>query len=160
MINSKTKTFGFFFSFAFSLAIISFMFIPIPRTPIGTRIIFDSLLLIPLSIVGSKLWRDAKKIQIDTRLMTIQFEHLFTNKKKEYNLNNLDGYYEVFQPAKGGSYRVLYLSKDGIFVEAISSFIYSNMTELEEGLKPVKFLGRKEFDYIDSIKILFKQKIL
>jgi len=52
------------------------------------------------------------------------------------------------------------LVKNEKFVQKISSFIYSNIDEIEIGLKDLKYLGRKEDTYIQRYKILFGRKVL
>jgi hypothetical protein len=161
MIKSKTKTFGFWLCVSF-IAFIVFQTVYLFSKPSSNQekisILLFCLIITPL--FGSKLWKDSKTISINIIEKTISFKNIFTRKTKTYNFSELDGYFEVFQPSRGKSYRVLYISKNGIFVEIISSFTYSNLIEIEKGLNQLKFLGHKEFDYIDSLKILFKQKIV
>lgn len=54
----------------------------------------------------------------------------------------------------------IYLVKNGIFVKKISSFIYSNFSEIEEGLVSLKNRGEIKYSYWNSFKIFIGQRIL
>jgi hypothetical protein len=107
-----------------------------------------------------QLLRDCKLIIVDTTEKSITFTNFLTRKKATYNFNDLDGFVDLYQPAKGGSYKVLYLVQNEKFVEKISTFIYSNFTEIENNIKELEYLGQRDYSYLKSIKIMFNYKVL
>jgi hypothetical protein len=63
-----------------------------------------------------------------------------------YGFAEIDGYMgKIKKPARGRPYRVLNLIQNGKTIEKISGFIYSNIDQIENGLKDLK--------YIDGINI-------
>ncbi len=161
MIKSKTNTFGFWFSivmtlFSICIGVSQFFQESGNQSKIIVLIVGVFLTL----LFGSQLWRNSKHILIDTIRKTIIFTNFFTKQKTVYSFSDIEGYVDLYQPARGGSYRVLYLVKGGKFVEIVSTFIYSNVYEIEKALQPIKYLGLKDFSYLNSIRILLKLKVL
>ena len=111
-------------------------------------------------IFGSQLWRDAKIILINTLDNTICFTNLFTRQRTINSFVYFDGYIDMYQSAKGGTYRVIYLVKDRKYIKKISGFYYSNLDELESYLAPLKYMGRQNFNLIKSLKVLLKIPVL
>jgi hypothetical protein len=109
---------------------------------------------------GSMLWREAKIILIDCINKTITFTNLFTRVKTINSFDDFDGYIDCYQSAKGGSYRVIYLVKDKKFVKKISSFYYSNLDEIQNGIAPMKYFGQQDFGLFKSIRVLFGLPVL
>jgi len=160
MTNSKTFTFGFWLCVLLTLFSIGLGLSPFFQDSTEReKNIVPFIGLFFLLISGSQLWRDAKRISINPYEKTITFIHLFTRKVTIYNFENLEGYVDLYQPSKGGSYRVLYLVKGNKYIEKISTFIYSNVDEMESEIKEIKYLGLQQFSYIKSIKILFRQDV-
>lgn len=111
-------------------------------------------------LFGSQIWRDGNFITIDTFSKTITFANFFTKRKQTYEFNSFDGFIDMYQRSKGGSYRVVYLVRNKKYIKKISSFIYSNLDELQDSLTPIEYLGRQEYNIIKSIKVLFHREIL
>ena len=115
---------------------------------------------IGIVLFGSQLWRDANIISIDTFGKTITFQNLFTKKKRLYDFNYFDGFIDMNQRSKSGTYRVVYLVRENRYIEKISSFYYSNLDDLQAALTPMKYLGFKKFSILKSIKVLFNGQVL
>lgn len=161
MIKSRTNTFGFWFSIVMTLYSIGLGLSQFfQESNEKLRIIAPIAGAVLTLILGSQLWRDSKYILIDTTDKTITFINFFTRQKKIFYFADIDGYVDLYQPTSSRSYRVLYLVKDGKFVEKVSTFIYSNVAEMEEALKPIKYLGLKDFSYLKSIRILLNLNVL
>ena len=111
-------------------------------------------------LFGSQIWRDANIITIDTLSKTITFSNFFTKKQRTFEFNSFDGFIDMVQSSKSGTYRVIYLVQDSRYVEKISSFYYSNLEELQNALTPTKYLGRQKYNIFKSIKVLFNKRIL
>ena len=129
--------------------------------PTDKALIFQLILTVLATLLfGSQIWRDGKFITIDTFSKTITFSNFFTRRKKTYEFKSFDGFIDMYQRSNGGSYRVVYLVKDKKYIEKISSFIYSNLDELQDGLTPIEYLGRQDYNISKSIKVLFHKEIL
>ena len=103
----------------------------------------------------------AKLIEIDKIKHGISVFNYITRKIKTYDFNDFDCYVDIIEiPHRGKPFRVIYLVKNGVFIQKISSYIYSNIDELEQGLIGLKYNGRLKHSYIDKLKILFGKKIL
>jgi hypothetical protein len=161
MTKSRTKTFGFWI-----LILATLFSIGIPIAPFFQEsndkikvaaLAFGSFLIL---FFGSQIWRDSKHILINSIDETITFTNLLTRQKTIYYFKEIEGYIDMYQSSRSGSYRVLYLVQDNKFVQKISTFIYSNVGEMEGALKPIKYLGQKDFSFLRSIKILLKLNVL
>jgi hypothetical protein len=160
MIKSKIKTLGFWITpmfMVFFIGIFIFIFFSDPLEK--DRGICSGVIITLLSLNIFQLWVTLKSIKINTIDRTIIFSHLFTGRITTYNFSDIDGYVDVIeQPAQGRPFRILYLVKEERFVQKISGFIYSNLNEIEDGLKATKYLGRKEYSYRKDLKALFGKK--
>lgn len=90
-----------------------------------------------------------ERIVIDATNKTISFKNLFLPITKTYSFSDLDGFFE-----KNTSheqlyifYRTICLVQNERVVKKIDSFFYSNFEELKSGLKALKYLGFKKFDF-------------
>lgn len=101
-------------------------------------------------------------ITIDTNQNIIAFTNYFTKKTKIYSFNDFDGYVQtvVINSKTGVEDKALYLLKDKKVNKKIVGSYYSNIEELEEGLKSLAYFGFERFGIVKSLKILFKQPIL
>ena|ERR1043165_1917733 len=174
MIQSRHNTFGLWF-----LAIVGLFFLIIVISCL-TQYYFN-IIIIKIDIKNSKdlfwqillaftglliiicfLWTNAKIITIDHYNKRIAFKNLFIRTTKIYSFDELDGYidtivrhYRSFTP-----YKTLALIKDKRVVRKIDSFYYSNVHEMQNGLKELKYLGFIKFNFIKSIKAMFNYQIL
>ena len=172
MTNSQFKTFGFwlmlimtlFMTFllvsAFSQTFLDFQIIKMHMPTTKAKIFQFVLPTIGLLLFGSQLWRDANIISIDTFAKTITFQNLFTRKSRLYDFTHFDGFIDMNQSSKSGTYRVVYLVKEKRYVEKISSFYYANLNDLQAALTPIKYLGYKRYSIFKSIKVLFNGQVL
>jgi len=162
IIKSGVKTFGFWLSVVSVIGgVIVCFYIPFNhnQTPIQGKIFLYFVLLLLIGIYGKLLW-DCNKLLINTDSKTITFKNRLTNKEITFPFGYFDGYIVSYQPTKIGSAKNIYLIKNKIFIKRICSFTYSNMSELENSLIPIKNLGSFQFSYWKSIKILFKKSVI
>ena len=145
---------------AFSQTFLDFQIIKMHMPTTKAKIFQFVLPTIGMLLFGSQLWRDANVILIDSFTKTITFQNLFTRKSRLYDFNYFDGFIDMNQSSKSGTYRVVYLVKEKKYIEKISSFYYSNLDDLQNGLTPIKYLGFKRYSIFKSIKILFGGQVL
>lgn len=128
------------------------------------RDVIVSLIIILGFILFAALWliKSATIITIDTSLNTITFTNLFTKNAKTYFLKNFDGYIHTIDvnSKTRTQYKVLFLLKDKIIVRKISGSFYSNIEELQDGLKSLNDLGFEKFGITKKLKMFFKQPVL
>jgi len=101
-------------------------------------------------------------ITVDTNQNTIAFTNFFTKKTKIYSFNDFDGYVQTtgFNSKTQTEYKVLCLLKDKVVRNKISASYYSNIEELQEGLKSLAYLGFQRFGVAKKLKIFFKRPVL
>ena len=128
------------------------------------RDVIIGLVIISGFLLYISVWlkKNATIITIDTEKNTISFENIFTKNTKTYFFSDFDGYIETVEKNRKThvQYKVLYLVKDKITNRKIPGFLYSNIEELQEGLKSLNYLGFKSFGIVKQLKILFRQPIL
>ena len=107
----------------------------------------------------SQIWRDAKLITIDTDLKTISFRNRFSGITHQYNFDYFQGYVACYQSSKMGRKRALYLINDRKYIRKISAFYYSNLGDLENSLRPMKYYGQQDFSILKSLRILLGMRI-
>jgi hypothetical protein len=126
----------------------------------NAQVIID---LIACLIFGVFLSSRASSIEInsDSVIKTISFKNLFTRRIKIYPFQDFDGYITTkLWHKQGYENKTLCLIKDGRVVRKIDNFLYSNVDELQEGLKDMQYLGFKSMGIVNSWKVLFNQRIL
>lgn len=112
------------------------------------------LLIISQFISTSKLY------VIDSIKKTIEVTNLITRKRYNFNFNEIDGYIDIIErQARGNPYRVIYLVQNGVIIERISAFIYSNIDEMENEFKNLEYLGRRKFSYFKNYKYSVGKKL-
>lgn len=101
-------------------------------------------------------------IEINTDGRTITFTNYFTQQTKTYSFYDFDGYLQTVDvnSKTRSEYKVLCLMKDKVIVRKLSASYYSNIEELEKGLKPINYLGFETFGMGKKLKILCKQPVL
>jgi hypothetical protein len=120
-----------------------------------------SIPLISFLFFTTLLWRDAKQIKIDLHTQSISFTNLITRQTKTLLVSEFDGYVETLQKdAYRQDYLVIYLVRNKKFILKLSSFYYSNVAEMVTGLNGIKYLGKKSYGIIQSIKVLFNLPVL
>jgi hypothetical protein len=160
-IKSNIRTFGFWYSilggvFGIGMFISFCFYIQMDFLPKLFSFVVIAILLIT---VGKILW-DGNIINIDTDLKTITFKNRFTLISKRYNITYFDGYVFTYEPMKFKYPKNIYLVKNGVFLKKISSFIYSNHSEIEKGLFPLKNLGEVKYTHWNSFKIFIGRPII
>jgi hypothetical protein len=175
MIKSRHNTLGFwlfaggimFFSFLAVCAITQYYFnLTIVKVDVHSHRAFNAQLiafLIACLIFGTFLSFRASSIEINSQgiLKTIAFKNLFTRKTKVFPFQQFDGYITTkLWHRQFNENKTLCLIKQGRIVKKIDNFIYSNIDELQEGLKHMPYLGFKEMGIVNSWKVLFDQPIL
>ena len=113
-------------------------------------------ILIFLAFVQVKI--NCKIIFIDLTCGTISFKNYFTRQRTIYQMDYFDGYLDTLKNSPKGDFRILYLVKNNKPTHKISGRTYSNINEIETGLKVLKYYGFKEFSMIDYIKIFFQSQ--
>jgi len=107
-----------------------------------TVMIIWSLVLLVIGLVQVAF---LKIIEIDMNDGVISVTNFSTRKKRILDLTEVDAYEVVIKtPARGKSYRELRLLKNDKTILKISGQYYSNINELESGLKGIKYLGETE----------------
>lgn len=128
------------------------------------RDVIVSLIIIPGFILFASLWlkKSATIIAVNTDQNTITFTNFFAKNVKTYFLSNFDGYIHTIDinSKTRTQYKVLFLLKDKIIVRKISGAFYSNIEELQEGLKSLNNLGFEKFGITKKLKMFFKQPVL
>lgn len=162
MIKSNLNTYGFWVSPIFLVSInCFFIFVFLYNSQnnedlkvLSIFIIVSLLLTLPQIISTSKLY------VIDSIEKTIVVTHLITRKSYKYNFNEIDGYIDIIErQARGNPYRVIYLVQNGVIIERISAFIYSNIDEMENEFKNLEYLGRRKFSYFKNYKYSVGKKL-
>jgi hypothetical protein len=144
MIKSKTKTIGFWMTPVMTVFFVGLSILTL-KLPEKERLIPQILVLVFLTLSISQLWVSTKLITINTVEQTITFTNFFLQRKLVLDFKDLDGYVDFIEkPARGRPFRVIYLVRNESYVHKISSFIYSNLDEMEAGLKGIQYLGTKE----------------
>jgi hypothetical protein len=103
---------------------------------------------------------NCKIILIDVADKTIAFKNYFTRQSKIYQINYFDGYLDTLKKSPKGDFRILYLVKNNKPTHKISGRTYSNIDEIETGLKELKYYGYKKLSLISFIKIFFHRQTL
>jgi len=138
-------------------------FINIQRGEIRRDVII-SLIIIFGFIIFASLWLKtlATIITINTDQNIITFTNFFTKRSKTYSFSNFDGYIQTveFNSKTRTQHKVLCLLKNKVIIRKISGSFYSNIDELQEGLKPLNDFGFEKFGMAKKLKIFFKQPVL
>lgn len=123
-------------------------------------LIFSGVLFVIFSTLFYGLLKDTKKIR--NKRNTISYVNWLTQHVESYNIDELEGYVEQYQPSSVGSYATIFLVKDGRLFGKTSSFYYSNYSKLKSALERsnLKYLGNKPFGPITNFKILFGMKVM
>ncbi len=160
MIKGKINTFGFWLYpimivFYFGL----FIFMLLINESQKDFIISSIFCFFWIAISFPIFWKN-KLITIDTSNSKIIFTQVITRQNEIYNFNEIEGYVDVIKkPSRGKSFRVLYLMQNKKIIKKISAFTFSNLDELESGLKPIKYFGRINDSYSLRFKTLFRKDI-
>jgi hypothetical protein len=97
---------------------------------------------------------------VSNDLKTISFKNLFSRRKRTYNFTELDGFIRTrLWHRQFSENKTLLLIKGGKVVKKIDNFFYSNVDELEKGLKDLPYLGFKPMGFVNSWRVLFGQQI-
>lgn len=119
---------------------------------------------IALLVFGTFLSSRASAIEIrfdNNFLKTISFKNVLTRQVKTYYFEEFDGYITTrLWHKQFNENKTLCLIKEGRVVKKIDNFIYSNVDELQQGLKDMKYLGFKSMGIVNSWKVLFNQPII
>ncbi len=138
-------------------------FINIQRGEIHRDVIITLVILFGFLLFAS-LWlkTSATIIAINTDQNTITFTSYFTKNTKTYSFNDFDGYIQTvdFNSKTRTQYKILCLLQDKVIIRKISGSFYSNIEELQEGLKLLNDLGFEKFGIAKKLKIFFKQPVL
>jgi hypothetical protein len=160
ILKSKNKTLGFWYAllgFTFGLCmLVGFSFTNMALPP---RLFLFLVMFTLLGTTGKILW-DCNIIVIDTDLHIITFKNIFTRISKKYSLDYFDSYIYTYEPMKFKNPKNIYLVKNGIFIKKISSFVYSNHSEIVKALAPIKSLGEVKYSHCNSFKIFIGRPIL
>ncbi len=114
-----------------------------------------------LVYMGLWLKRSATTITIDPVQKTIGFTNIFIKKTEVSLLGDLDGYIEtVVTSGSHTEYKAYYILKDKKVNRKILGYYYSNMDELQEGLKPLAYLGFQKLGLEKRLNILFNRPIV
>jgi hypothetical protein len=175
MIKSRHKTFGFwllagmmlFLTFLAICSVTQFYFhFTIMKIAVHSQRNFNAQVIIDAIgclFFGSMLSSRASFIEIhsDSILKTISFKNLLTRRTKIFSFQDFDGYITTkLWHKQWNENKTLCLIKDGRVVRKIDNFFYSNVDELQEGLKDMPYLGFKNMGIVNSWKVLFNQPIV
>jgi hypothetical protein len=94
-------------------------------------------------------------------LKYILFKNIFSRRTRTYNFKELDGFIRTrLWHKQFSTNKTLCLIKGGKVVKIIDNFFYSNVDELETGLKHLPYLGFKPMGFVNSWRVLFGQQII
>jgi hypothetical protein len=97
----------------------------------------------------------------DKDLRTISFKNIFSRQTRTYNFGDLDGFIRTkLWHRQYSENKTLFLIKGGKVVKKIDNFFYSNVDELEKGLKDLPYLGYIPIGFVNSLRVLFDQAII
>jgi hypothetical protein len=176
MVKSKHNTFGFWFHVGI-IALYIFLTIccitqyyyhfTIMKIHIPNQRSFNGWMIInaiACLIFGAILYSRACLIEINSDssfLKTITFKNLFSRQTKTYSFEEFDGYISTrLWHKQFNENKTLCLIKEGRVFRKIDNFFYSNVDELQQGLKEMKYLGFKRMGFRNSWKVLFNQPII
>jgi hypothetical protein len=176
MLHSQHKAFGFWL---YTLSILLFLFLAICcisqfyfnfkiiKIDIPNQRSFNAWMVInciACIIFGSLLSFRASLVTINFEnkdLRTISFENIFSRQTKTYNFSELDGFIRTkLWHRQYSENKTLFLIKGGKVVKKIDNFFYSNVDELEKGLKDLPYLGFIPMGFVNSMRVLFDQPII
>lgn len=140
MIKSKINTFGYWITPILILFISGIIMLPfIFKASDMEQNIILIVGTVFLILSFSQLIMTSKSIEINTTDKIIKINHLIFRQTKLYLFDEIDGYQgKIENPARGKTFRVLYLIQNGKNIEKISGCIYSNIDQIENGLKDLK----------------------
>jgi len=135
-------------------------FIGIEYVPIKKLTQLQSILLLCfypgiIFLAFAQVKINCKMIFIILADKTIAFKNYFTRQTTTYQFHDFEGYIDTVKKSPKGDFRILYLVKNNKLTHKISGRIYSNIEEIETGLKELKYFGFKELTLIRYIKIFF-----
>ncbi len=160
IIKSRVNTFGFWVSTISTIGgLCVICFINNFDFPTSGKTVLLAMSLLIVILYGKILW-NANKLIVDTELKTIKFKNRFTQISSSFLFDSFDGYFIYNEPSKTGQIKNLFLIKNKKIIKKISSFIYSNHSEIEKSLFPIKPLGVIEFSYWKSFKIFLRLQII
>lgn len=129
--------------------------------PINQKgLILCGALFVIFSTLFYGLLKDTKKIKIERN--SISYINWLTQRVETYNIDELQGYVEQYQPSSWGSYATIFLVKDGRLVGKTSSFYYSNYGKLKSALERsnLKYLGKLPFGLVTNFRILAGMRVM
>lgn len=176
MIKSKHNIFGFwllagaiaFFVFLTICCITQYYYhFTIIKIHIPNQRSFNGFMVIhgiACFVFGAILSTRASIIQIqydNSFSKSVSFTNIFTGQTKTYFFEQFDGYITTkLWHKQFNENKTLCLIKEGRVVRKIDNFFYSNVDQLQEGLKDMQYLGFKNMGFVNSWKVLFNQPIL
>jgi hypothetical protein len=113
-----------------------------------------------ISIAFAQVKINSNIIYIDILNKTIFFRNYFTRQKKIYSFSEFEGYIDTFMKSPRGDFRVFYLVRESKPSNKMSGRFYSNIEEIEQALKHMKYLGFHKFSLKWSLRIFFHKKVL
>ena len=125
-------------------------------------LLFVGLFILILFYVCRALILAAMIVNIDSDALTISFRNILTRQYRIYLFKDFDGYIDTlaFNYKTADEYKVIYFVKDKKVEKILTGFYYSNMEELQEAIKPIKYLGfQKNFSALARKTFLNKNII-
>ena len=97
-------------------------------------------------------------LYIDTENGKIIFKNM-VGVKKIFSLNSLQGYIDTNTKSGFGSFHTFYLIKNNRVIKRIPCSLYSNVDEIQNGLKSIQYLGFRKRTLFFSLQVFFKTNI-
>ena len=127
-----------YITFTLILHFIGIEIVPIKNLTQFEAILFLSFYPILIFLAFAQVKINCKIIFIDLANKTIAFKYYFTRQIKIYQIDYFEGYIDTLKKSPKGDFRILYLVKNNKLSHKISGRIYSNIDEIETGLKELK----------------------
>ncbi len=163
MIESRLKFYVYILpilTFSFPILLYSALFLKggfSPDLPIYIVLFFSSLMLFCfLLLLFGELRTKAIYIRIEDDKIIVK-RYLGLGSKREFKIDNFDGYTVSNLYSFSGIHEYLYLTKNGRKMIKISEFYHTNYLQLKEAIhSKVNFTGRTKFRMVDELTEIFK----
>lgn len=89
----------------------------------------------------------------------LEIKNPFTGNIDAYLFDELDGFKTQIQVSNSGSYEVIYIIKDAVKIQEISSFHVKNYNEVKKGIREkLSYLGTESFKFFRYLMEGLKRK--
>jgi uncharacterized membrane protein YbhN (UPF0104 family) len=172
MVRSRHYTFGVFFltmlSIVFLVLAISavscyFFHFRIIKMQLDTpsRFLFAFIFTTAAFVFFvTGLWRNIIIVTINSADRLITFRYFFSRQTVSYSFDDFDGFitFRVYH-GRSGSYEGTGFVKNGIMIQRIDSYYFSNYDALRKNFDTLPFLGERKLGFARRMKMIFNSAI-